>query len=275
MTEPSVCAIMLTANRPEMAKQAVECFRRQTYANKRLLIYDSSDAEIEWPEDYYEADDLALVENHPLDHHGTRKTIGYLRNRAIAFWTEFPIIVHFDDDDISHPNRIAEQVQLLQSSGADAVGYNECLFWREPGGDPRLTGGACKCTPDYLDPECTARPGEAWLYASGNQNEAIGSSLCYWRKTWERKPFQPTSQGEDAAFQIGLKVVTAGSTFGKLSRDGKKLIPAPEIPEWCPRLMCRIHSGNTSNAYTAENMRAAEWRRVVEWDDYCRSEFAK
>ena len=42
------------------------------------------------------------------------------------------ILIHWDDDDYSHPNRIAEQVALLQSSGADAtVGFREMLFWRE------------------------------------------------------------------------------------------------------------------------------------------------
>ena len=43
MSNPSVCAVMLTADRPELTRQAVECFRRQTYDPicRTLLIFDS------------------------------------------------------------------------------------------------------------------------------------------------------------------------------------------------------------------------------------------
>ncbi len=34
MNEPTVCAMMLTADRPELAKRAVECFRAQTYPSQ-------------------------------------------------------------------------------------------------------------------------------------------------------------------------------------------------------------------------------------------------
>ena len=45
--------------------------------------------------------------------------------------TTHDILIHWDDDDYSHPNRIAEQVALLKSSGADVVGFSEMLSWRE------------------------------------------------------------------------------------------------------------------------------------------------
>ncbi len=254
MDNLSVVGICLTKDRPEMTQRAVDCFLTQTHPKKRLLVYDTSEV----PPEVYPKFDAANVLYFWA---GQRTlTIGGLRNEAIEFAQmaacpgQFDIVAHFDSDDLSHPNRIAEQVQLLQSSGADAVGYSECLFWREPPKEP--------C--DYCEGgDCCA--GEAWLYTSTSQNEAIGSSLCYWRKTWERKPFQPTSQGEDAAFQIGLKV-KAISSLPFMRRF-------PSLKD--PLLLCRIHSGNTSNSYTAENMRAAEWRRVVEWDGYCRKEFAR
>ena len=131
---PTVCAVMLTADRPELAKRAVECFRRQTYPNKTLLIYDTGtdDAE-DCPADY------PLIIWIPEE--ARRRTIGELRNAAnshiegvevhlesgttkdcgavgIIHWAD--IIIHWDDDDYSHPNRIAEQVALLQSSGPTA-----------------------------------------------------------------------------------------------------------------------------------------------------------
>ena len=39
MSDPKVCAVLLTADRPEYARRAVECFRAQTYQNKRIVVF--------------------------------------------------------------------------------------------------------------------------------------------------------------------------------------------------------------------------------------------
>ena len=243
MSKPTVCAVMLTCDRPEMARRAVECFRSQTYQAKKLLVYNSGESdEIECgcgPECYH------VIIQFPAS---ASPTIGTLRNLANSYRTGFgheqsDILIHWDDDDWSHPNRIAEQVALLQSSGADVVGYNEMLFWREP---------------EMQNSLGLTRPGEAWLY-SGSPAQILGTSLCYWRRTWERKPFEATSQGEDARFIAGLKC------GGITSLQGSE-----------PRMIARIHAGNSSNAYRPDVMAAVErqggeWRRVPEWDVQCRS----
>ncbi len=258
--QPSVCAIMLTDNRPEMARQAVECFRRQTYANKFLLGLDS--ALHATPGLPYGESDSTVVWMPDM----AGKTIGELRNAAV--WCavdryEADIIVHLDDDDHSHPNRIAEQVALLQSSGADVVGYNECLFWKEQ----ELRHGV-----GSIGPWEERIPGEAWLY-TGGPKDAIGSSLCYWRKTWERKPFPATSQGEDAAFLLGLNV-SAVHGFG-IPLDQMPIEERMNVDQFIgPRMVCRIHPGNTSNAYRPGEMREPEWNRVPDWDEYARGIFA-
>lgn len=241
---------MLTANRPEMARRAVECFRRQTYENKRLLIWDTGQT-------FHEPD-------HPVNEHyvavpNIGRTIGELRNHAIAGTVlcnqEIDILIHWDDDDYSHPNRIAEQVALLQSSGADCVGYNEMLFWREP-------------KRAMLNRD--AVPGEAWLYSNPNPNYALGTSLCYWRRTWERKPFEATSAGEDLRFISGLNVAACQS-FWPEAAPGTIAYGSDNLP----RMIARIHSGNTSSAYDPRKMEAEArkrngmWKRVPEWDSYC------
>jgi glycosyltransferase involved in cell wall biosynthesis len=201
--EPTVCGVLLyTPDRMPMARRIIESWTGPA----RLVSYPNDGG----------------------------KTIGALRNEANAL-ARADILVHFDSDDWSHPNRIAEQVALLQSSGADVVGYREMLFWRDDGG-------------------------EAWLYSNKNPGYALGTSLCYWRRTWERKPFPATSYGEDLQFCTGLKVcgVPAFGCSGEAYHD--------------PRMIARIHHGNTSTAYKPENMaRASEWKRVPEWDQYCRS----
>lgn len=227
-----------------MARRAVECFRAQTYENKRLLVYDTG-------KEQPDIDGLRDNETHFRCFWGTHRgmlSIGTLRNEANGHSDDMPhdpdILIHWDDDDWSHQNRITEQVALLEASGADAVGYNELLFWRN---------GA-----------------EAWLYTNRNQYYAVGTSLCYWRKTWECKPFADLPRpeewkGEDKRWIQDLKVVT-DSGMG----------PAPRTYREPPRLIARIHGGNTMR-YDIEwqiKQGSQEWRRVPEFDRYCREKMS-
>jgi len=250
---------MLTQDRPELAKRAVECFRTQTYLNKALLVWDTS-TEMN-PAKRLNVGQFAPDIQHafygPQDY-----AIGALRNHAIQGGTSevvctvavnkeltgpADIIVHFDDDDWSHPKRIAEQVALLQSSGADVVGYNEMLFWR--------TRLRCEV-------------GEAWLYSGPTTRQALGTSLCYWRKTWEARPFNPQlprvgpgqkGGGEDWEFLRDRKIEAVSS----LAWSGRY-----ERIEM-PRMIARIHGGNSSNGYS--NLEESpNWKRVPQWDDKVR-----
>lgn len=223
MSEPLVCAVMLTRDRPEMAARAVRCFRAQTYTHKRLLIWDSSPE----PECFHEEDDAEIFE---VPANPQQMTIGALRNAALSFWTEFPVIIHWDDDDISYPNRIAEQVALLQSSGKSCVGYNEMLFWH------------------------TVRR-EAWLYHNADPRFCVGTSLCYWRKVWERRPFPElagTGRGEDTEWLHGVD--SLGVSF-----PGE------------PRMIATIHPGNAKFYDPSLKDGSHNWSRVPAWDDYARS----
>ena len=224
--EPHVTAVMLTtADRAGMAARAVRCFESQTYPEKDLLVF-------------------------PTDHlRGT--TTGELRNLANA-QARGDIIVHWDDDDWSHPQRIEEQVAcmrwagaaarlwclavaaMLQSRGADAVGYREMLFWDTRG------------------------PGEAWLYSNRDPAYCICASLCYWRAAWERHPFVARMIGE------------AGNATESDPRSWLvelRTLGVTSLAE--PRMIATIHGHNTSDSYSPDRMRSREWRRVPEWDDYC------
>jgi hypothetical protein len=199
---------------------------------------------------------------------------------GLRHFDEPDIFVHFDDDDFSHPNRIDEQVALLQSSGADVVGYREMLFWREARCPD--CGEPMKAEAGYYGMSCDhqseIRP-EAWLYSNPDPRYCLGASLCYWRKTWERKPFEATSQGEDVRFCTGLKCVAITSMPVATFDIGKNGDPTND-PKVQPRMIARIHSGNTSTAYRSANpgedrLRLAElqgscWKRAPEWDSYCR-----
>ena len=243
--QPSVTALMVTRNRPSLRERALKCFDAQTYANKSVLILDTSDGIghdlREGGISVIRSDNTVMAYRPPSNF-----TIGELRNMALGLTTrDTEIVIHLDDDDWSHPNRIAEQVVLLQSSGADCVGYREMLFWKQP-------------------------DGEAWLYSNRDPRYCLGTSLCYWRKTWERKPFEATSQGDDHLFTLGLKCVSVTSIFDVHNDPYIDVLPNGEADK-TPRMIARIHAGNTSNAYDPADMRkASEWKRVPEWDSHAR-----
>lgn len=229
---PLVCAIMLTRDRPAMAKRAMESFLAQTYEPKYLCVFDTG-----------EGLTFATPRIVHLRAPGYSRSIGTLRNitASSARGLGSDIVIHWDDDDWSHPNRIAEQVSLLQTSRADAVGYSDLLFWR------------------------TIDIGEAWLYTKPSQSPPPGTSLCYWLSTWERKPFPDKHIGEDYDWCRGLRVACRSMGI-EIDSEGRPLVE--------PAIVAAIHGGNTSiDAYDLDTLMARgsrEWKRVPEWDDYCR-----
>jgi glycosyltransferase involved in cell wall biosynthesis len=207
----SVAMVCPYADRPEFIPQILASFRKQTHENKWLVIYDNG--RVPFEAELQEREVLVRNEN-------GSKNIGELRNLMNACTQGCDIVAHLDSDDWSHPERLSEQVALLRASGADVVGYNECVF---------------------------ERSGEAWVYKHADPTYALGTSLCYWRKTWERNPFPRISTMEDRQFTRGLKCQTVSGL----------------TPE--PRTIARIHAGNARNA--SYKLTAREWRRAPELDE--------
>jgi glycosyltransferase involved in cell wall biosynthesis len=244
MTEPLVCCVMLTKDRPEMAKRAIECFRSQTYQNKRLYVYDTGTRPCadSLPDGF---PDHSIVYHRGLDE---GITIGMLRNRA-NWWAVRPhaeappnadILIHWDDDDWSHPNRISEQVALLQASRKQVCGYRDMLFWR--------TGGYTR--------------GEAWLYTNNDPRYCLGTSLCYYRSVWERRPFPNESRGEDKEWLREVESLGETSLFRFSGPSGSG------HNDLQPRMIASIHSGNHV-VYQPEKQ-IHNYTRVPEWDEHCR-----
>ncbi len=281
MADPLVCAIMLTRDRPAMAARAVAAFRAQTYANKRLFIYDNGEEGLSRAEADNFRDDQTYWHAFWNAHRG-HLSIGTLRNEANRFCERSPdktirydaqIIVHWDDDDVSHPSRIAEQVALLQASGKECVGYRECLFCKEKlkfsteGGQLRNE---------------TVNVGEAWLYHNADPRRALGASLCYWRRVWEKRPFPDlpkTRNGtaEDTEWLKGVDSLGITALAEPVNYfDNCEMVGSTP---WCglakttePRLICSIHAKNSTDYDPAGLVRngSPNWKRVPEWDDYAR-----
>lgn len=96
--------------------------------------------------------------------------IGVKRNRMCER-AAGKVIVHFDDDDWSHPDRIASNVALL-GRGFEVAGFHSMLFH---------DGVGC------------------WRY-SHKPPYALGTSLCYRKSYWQDHRFPEVNEGEDNDF---------------------------------------------------------------------------
>lgn len=258
---------MLVNGREAMVRRAVRAFQAQTYPRSRLLIYDTGPQPVFGVYPEYHASILYHHMPHAI-------SIGALRNEAIEFAmigatpAELDIIIHFDSDDWSHPNRIAEQVALLQASGKEAVGYREMLFWKEPGPIEMIDGSGWTV-------------GAAWLYRSSNPRYCLGTSLCTWRRVWEQRPFPDLPKpgmksSEDALWLMGQdvrdgKVVQVGAPVDALGVDSLHSTADFGLTDE-PRMIASYHGGNTSTQIWTGPQ--SPWVRVPQWDEHCRRTMA-
>jgi glycosyltransferase involved in cell wall biosynthesis len=164
-----VSAIMPTRGRKEWAAQALKCFLDQTYPEKELIILDDMDDRsfdekigFMWPDVRY------------FVFPGSRFNIPYKRNRCCEV-AHGETIMHWDSDDWSAPDRMANQVSTLEESGRQVTGFHSMLFYEEHSG---------RCF-KYLNDE----------------SYALGTSLTYLKSFWQSHPFNETlKDGEDNQF---------------------------------------------------------------------------
>jgi hypothetical protein len=126
------------------------------------------------------------------------------------------VICHWDDDDYSQPERLAQQVRVLIERPEFAVtGYHSMRF----------------------------TDGTTWWKYIGTVNYALGTSLCYRRSFWEMHRFQSLQVGEDNQFvatawcenrlhttdagEQMYATVHAGNTSPRMMGSSWKVIPTP------------------------------------------------
>lgn len=167
---PLVTCICVTRNRRAWLPRAIECFLRQTYEPRELVIvWDGLDIA-----DLVPVADLRIRSARSAE----MQTIGLKRNQACE--ESFgDIIAHWDDDDHSEPLRLADQVARLAKSGKAVTGYHTMLFTDKTPGD-----------------EAAA----SWWKYTGSAGFVMGTSLCYRRDWWAAHKFPDAQIGEDSAF---------------------------------------------------------------------------
>jgi glycosyltransferase involved in cell wall biosynthesis len=184
--------VLLPSANGKYANTALRCFCAQSYKGRlELVIVDNAedDALLSSVDKLIKADSIKAadgvagfsaefadgrrVKYLSLPH----RPIGALRN--VGNWhAEGDIIVHFDDDDWHHADRVERHVSRLLETGKAVTGFHSALYFNDD------TGGLFR-----------------YHYSPGRPHEpyAWGATLAYTRNWWEKHSF-PETDSEDRPF---------------------------------------------------------------------------
>ena len=140
---PKVSCVTVTVGRVELIKRSIRCYMNQSYPNRNMVILTQGSPE-------QNAAIAAYV--HTLQRPDMRVfdapsslSLGAMRNTSVEL-ASGDVICQWDDDDLYHPERIAEQYRALRAdSRRTGVAYGEFLklfehsrelFWCDWSGEP-------------------------------------------------------------------------------------------------------------------------------------------
>src|SRR5579885_2632946 len=115
MTNPLVTCLCLTKGRPQWLPKAIECFNRQSYVNREMVVVADNFNDLVYG---FPPSSTLLISPGLVGH---KRNIGCeaARGDLIAIW---------DDDDFSAPNRLHYQVVRLIETGKQAHGFRDMKF---------------------------------------------------------------------------------------------------------------------------------------------------
>ena len=121
---PLVSCLMVTRGRSFPARFAVDCFRRQSWPERELvLVCDAPGTPVE---DYCRTLGDARIRVVVPD--GPAASLGDLRNLSLRA-ARGDYVCQWDDDDLYHPQRLELGMLLLQSMRADAMFLSRWMLW--------------------------------------------------------------------------------------------------------------------------------------------------
>ena len=107
---PMITCVMVTRGRLELMRRSIACYTKQTYANKHLVILSQGDRATNDNIRAYIASlgraDIEFLDAPP------DITLGAMRNTSVELATG-EVVCQWDDDDLSHPDRLATQYRTL------------------------------------------------------------------------------------------------------------------------------------------------------------------
>lgn len=121
---PKLTCMMVTRDRPLLAGRSVDCFRRQSYPNRELLVLDDgADPSLEQSIHSLGDPSIRFIR---LPEEG--KTLGELRNLAVEL-ASGEYVAQWDDDDLSDPNRLEIQMAAIHVTRSDACLLKRQMIW--------------------------------------------------------------------------------------------------------------------------------------------------
>lgn len=221
--------------RPELFDRLLANFARQTVP-ARLVVIENGPAVGMFPRH----DDIVVLRS-GVQHHAAAKNVAldYLRGQGAGAWTTF------DDDDYYGPSYLNEFRDLLELTGADAVGKlrsfiafddglyrfnNErCDQWTEG----TINGGAIgAATPNVPDFEVVTNDDFVWCNTMRGLGRRLWASSC-WGYCYDRRS---THRHAWNARPVQVRRALRGTAeyFGRLpdsAVDDKTLVPIRLVPE--------------------------------------------
>jgi glycosyltransferase involved in cell wall biosynthesis len=119
MTDPKVSVMLPVFNRQQYIGAAIESILNQSFSDFKLLIYNdgSTDRTEEIIQEYAKKDDritpVYRVDDQDAQIPAVNKGVAFARNILLAS-CETPIACYQDSDDLSHPQRLQNQLKWAQ-----------------------------------------------------------------------------------------------------------------------------------------------------------------
>ena len=108
-----VTCVMVTCDRPQLARRAIQCFLLQTYSPRELLIVNDGDLSYGDVIPHELPVDVTITELHIETEESN--TLGELRNLALDK-ANGEFVAQWDDDEWYHPERLAIQISAIEQS---------------------------------------------------------------------------------------------------------------------------------------------------------------
>src|SRR5215472_8184223 len=127
-----ISCLMVTLDRLELAKLAILSYAQQSYPSRELVIVSDGQERFRSAlTDYVKK--LGAAEVRLIYPGAGEWTLGALRNISMKA-ARGGIICQWDDDDYSHPDRLAIQAEHMASQAAEASFFTDHLQYIEPEG---------------------------------------------------------------------------------------------------------------------------------------------
>lgn len=210
LREQGVTCLCVTKNRKEWIPKAIACYLEQSYQPRELLIVaDGQEIKDLIPD----RPDIRLI------HVEYGRTLGDKRNFGVE-QANGKYIAHWDDDDVSAPDRLRDQVDRLRGAGTTVTGYSQI---------------------DFTD-------GRTWWRYTGDADHSPGSSLLYEREWALAHRFKPLQVGEDGEFvkvAAGCAAIVTAPSAGMLTATIHSGNTAPRLLDQYWEELRRSPSGLT------------------------------